>query len=151
MPFFLYPFLVSTLHQQRLLSPGNNFDSLPYPSIRLNPRMPQELHIHIKRNLILNLLQNKPRPLPPALHEKQLSSAVNFANTFARRLFAQKGATKSAFISICARHCSTLVFALFAPPLSMLCGCLGSGSRGRGAEEEVLAVNLFGLQTAKRQ
>lgn len=50
--------------------------------------MPQELHIHIKRNLILNLLQNKPRPLPPALHEKQLSSAVNFANTFARRLFA---------------------------------------------------------------
>lgn len=88
--------------------------------------------------------------LPPVLHEKQLSSAVNFANTFTRRLFApkeeQQNQHSSAFVRGTVQH-------WFSRCLRRLCWC--SVVAWGVAEGEVLgpfaAVNLFGLQTAKRQ
>lgn len=64
---------------------------------------------------------------------KTAQLSCKFCQHFRAALVCPKrGATKSAFISICARHCPTLVFALFAPPLLMLCGCLGSDRGGWG-------------------
>lgn len=110
----------------------------------LNSRLPTATHI--EHNLILNLLQNKPRPLPLLCPWNIAQLSCKFRQHFGAALVCPtRVATKSAFISICARHYPTLVFALFAPPLSMLCGCLRSARRGRERWGRCLVLLLLSI------
>lgn len=132
-------------------SPGRQFDSLLEPSISLVSNMPQATHI--KRHLILNLLQSQPRPLTPLRRPSwktaQLSSAVNFGNTFARRLFARKKQQQAQQQN---QHSSAFLrgtVQLWLSRCSHRCRLCPRRVCGKGVA--LPAANLFGLQTAKRQ